>query len=210
MRSAGSVNLSFNERKATEAAAHLLEAVGGPLMKMSYMKLIKLLYMADRMALLRWGCPITTDRYVSMDRGLVLSHVLNLITDPDAPSIIWSTVISEPERYEVQVKKQIEKEELSDEETALLTEVHYRYGHMRPWQLAEILRGLPEWVDPHGSAIPISYRDILLNGGKTLAEVAVIERELAALETGSSLEPRKDPKEQVTPLPSGSITVPVL
>jgi len=33
---------------------------------MHYVKLIKLLYLADREALLRWGAPITTDRYVSM------------------------------------------------------------------------------------------------------------------------------------------------
>jgi len=73
-----SVHLPFNERKATEAAARLLKLRGGT---MSYMKLIKLLYLADREALLRWGRPISTDRYVSMDRGPVLSHVLNLVTD---------------------------------------------------------------------------------------------------------------------------------
>jgi hypothetical protein len=37
------VNLPFNERKATEAAAYLLKLRGG---RMSYMKLIKLLYLA--------------------------------------------------------------------------------------------------------------------------------------------------------------------
>ena len=35
--------------------------------KMSYMKLLKLLYLVDREALLRWGRPVSTDRYVSMD-----------------------------------------------------------------------------------------------------------------------------------------------
>jgi uncharacterized phage-associated protein len=65
--------MRFNERKATQAAAYLLKRRGG---KMSYMKLIKLLYFADRVALSRFGRPITTDRYVSMDRGPVLSHIL--------------------------------------------------------------------------------------------------------------------------------------
>ena len=36
---------------------------------MSYMKLIKLLYLADREALARWGRPITTDQYVSTPRA---------------------------------------------------------------------------------------------------------------------------------------------
>ena len=34
---------------------------------MSYMKLLKLLHLVDREALLRWGRPVSTDRYVSMD-----------------------------------------------------------------------------------------------------------------------------------------------
>ena len=38
----------FNERKATEAAAHLLALRGG---QMHYLKLLKLLYIADREAL---------------------------------------------------------------------------------------------------------------------------------------------------------------
>jgi len=84
-----STQLRFNERKATQVAAQFLRLRGG---RMSYMKLIKLMYLADREALLRWGRPISTDRYVSMDKGPVLSRVLDLATDGDDPSrpAIWS------------------------------------------------------------------------------------------------------------------------
>lgn len=58
--------MRFIEAKATQAAARLLRNRGG---KMSYMKLIKLLYLADREALAQWGRSITTDTYVSMDKG---------------------------------------------------------------------------------------------------------------------------------------------
>jgi uncharacterized phage-associated protein len=71
------LNLSFDESKATEAAAFLLSRSD---QTMNYMKLIKLLYLADREALIRWGRPISTDRYVSMKHGPVLSNVLNLIS----------------------------------------------------------------------------------------------------------------------------------
>src|SRR5260370_12146701 len=93
------VNLPFNERKATEAAAHLLKLRGG---RMSYMKLIKLLYLADREALLRFGCPITTVRYVSIDRGPVLSRVLNLISEErePAPQSYLPNSISFPDSYQ--------------------------------------------------------------------------------------------------------------
>jgi uncharacterized phage-associated protein len=191
MKCPGSVNLTFNERKAAEAAAHLLKLRGG---SMSYMKLIKLLYLADREALLRWGHPITTDRYVSLDRGPVLSRILNLITDEADPgtSSIWSTVISEPNQYEVHLNRQIQQEELSDAEIELLSEIFSQYGKMSRWDLVKLTHDLPEWLDPAGSAIPISYRDILINAGRTPAEVTVIERELEALETSSWLQPRED------------------
>src|SRR5208282_6704121 len=108
-----SVHLPFNERKATEAAARLLKLRGGT---MSYMKLIKLLYLADREALLRWGRPISTDRYVSMDKGPVLSRVLDLATDGDDPSrpAIWSEQIGEPVSYEVALKADPGSDELSE------------------------------------------------------------------------------------------------
>jgi uncharacterized phage-associated protein len=53
------LNLSFDESKATEAAAFLLSRSD---QTMNYMKLIKLLYLTDREALIRWGRPISTDR----------------------------------------------------------------------------------------------------------------------------------------------------
>ena len=46
------LNLSFDESKATEAAVFLLSRSD---QTMNYMKLIKLLYLADREALIRWG-----------------------------------------------------------------------------------------------------------------------------------------------------------
>jgi hypothetical protein len=51
-----SAELSFNERKATQAAARFLKLAGG---KMDYRKLMLLLYLADRKALLTRGRPIT-------------------------------------------------------------------------------------------------------------------------------------------------------
>jgi len=52
---------------------------------MAYIKLIKLLYLADREALLRWGRPITTDCHVSMPKGPVVSQIYHLITDEPEP-----------------------------------------------------------------------------------------------------------------------------
>src|SRR4051812_27718977 len=90
----------FREDKTTQAAALLLKWAGG---RMNYMKLIKLLYLADRTALLRWGRPITFARPISMRHGPVLSEVLDLINEGQlAPETsAWRDTISAPAQYEV-------------------------------------------------------------------------------------------------------------
>ena len=96
-----STRMRFNEKKATQAAARFLRHSNG---RMNYMKLIKLLYIADRDALTRWGRPITTDSYFSLKHGPVLSQVLDLITEepnPLACRTFWSEHISDPEHYSV-------------------------------------------------------------------------------------------------------------
>ena len=175
-----SARIRFNEKKATQAAAHLLRLRGG---RMSYMKLIKLLYLADREALLRWGRTISTDRYVSMDRGPVLSRVLDLATDgedPGTPSI-WASSITEPSNYEVELRGDAGDDELSEAEIQLLDQVFAKHGKMSRWELVKFTHTLPEWIDPRGSAIAISYRDILKAGGKSDLEIAAVEEELSEL-----------------------------
>lgn len=171
---------SFREDKATQAAALLLSWAGG---RMNYMKLIKLLYLADRTALLRWGRPISFARPVSMRHGPVLSEVLDLINEgsPPGEASAWSNTISTPARYEVHLTADCPAEDLSDLEESVLAEVFQQYGSFDPWALVdELHRTLPEWT-PTNSAVPIRYRDILLREGRTESEVAEIESELADL-----------------------------
>jgi uncharacterized phage-associated protein len=182
--------LRFNEKKATQAAAHLLKLRGG---KMSYLKLIKLLYLADRKALTRWGRPISTDRFVSMDRGPVLSRVLDLVTDgddPDAPSI-WASFISEPANYEVRLKNDPSDDELSDAEIGVLDEIFKEFGTWSRWELVRFAHTLPEWKDPQGSAIPIRISDILKAEGKSPLEISAVEDELSELAQADLLLARR-------------------
>ncbi len=68
----------FNIEKATEAVAYLLQLYGkGEPIK--FMRILKLLYIADRSAFQEWERPITYDNYVSMDNGQVLSNTYNLM-----------------------------------------------------------------------------------------------------------------------------------
>ena len=180
------MRMKFNEAKATQAAAQLLHLRGG---KMSYMKLIKLLYLVDREALLSWGFPVTTDSFVSMDKGPVLSQVLNLITEGEGPNEhgIWSTYISAPEGYDVSLKGEAPSEELSVAEEKLIRAVFEKYGHRNRWELVEFLHELPEWQDPKGSAIPIQYSDILKAGHKSEGEIAAAMSELESINASEYL-----------------------
>jgi uncharacterized phage-associated protein len=174
------MRMRFNEAKATQAAAYLIQLRGG---QMSYLKLIKLLYLLDREAILRWGRPVTTDRYVSMDKGPVVSRIYDLITDEPGPDegLIWRRFISEPKHYEVSLLGSPGRDELSAAEEELIEEIFGRYGTMNRWDLVKLSHDLPEWTDPDGSALPIEYRDILKAVGKTPSEAAVIEAELEHL-----------------------------
>lgn len=167
----------FREDKATQAAAILLGWAGG---SMNYMKLIKLLYLADRAALVRWGRPITFARAVSMKHGPVLSEVLDLVSEGSPPGArpVWNRAISIPSNYQVRLTSDCPPDDLSDAEEDVLAEVFREYGGFEPWPLVDMLHDtLPEWI-PTDGAIPIQYRDILLNEGWTEAEVAEVESEL--------------------------------
>jgi uncharacterized phage-associated protein len=116
--------LRFDEAKATEAAALFLALRGK---RMSYLKLIKLLCLADRTSLLRWGVPITTDWYISMDHGPVVSRNYGLIVE-DKPKPIWSKYITAPMgEYEVELRAEVAAEvptdRLSRAEESVIREV---------------------------------------------------------------------------------------
>ncbi len=172
------MHLQFDEAKATQAAAFFLQLRGG---QMHYIKLIKLLYLADREALLRWGVPISTDCYVSMDNGPVLSRVLNLITE-DRTKPVWSQYISAPlGEYEVQLLKAPSMDCLSRAEENLIREIFEQYGHRYRWDLIDnVMHKLPEWRDPNHSSIPIHLRDILKAGGENESEIRAVIRELSS------------------------------
>src|ERR1022692_4727051 len=143
------MKLLFNEAKATQAATQFLRLRGG---RISYIKLIKLLYLADREALIRWGRPITTDCYVSMDVGPVVSRIYDLIRNEPSPNSvkIWSKFISDPEDYEVRLLGDPGSGELSPAEEKLIDEVFRLHGQDSRWAIVDYTYSLPEWTHPDG------------------------------------------------------------
>lgn len=171
------MNPRYREDKAAQVAALLLRLRGG---KMSKIKLMKLLYIAEREALISWRRPIVFDRYVSMNKGPVLSKTLNIMNgDEGEPVGPWDEAISRPDSdFKVEVKSDPGTDSLSEAEVALVKDVYERYGNIYRWDLAELTHDFPEWIDPKDSSIPISYSDILGGAGKTDLEIAAILDEI--------------------------------
>jgi hypothetical protein len=172
------MSLRFNEAKATQAAAYFLQLRGG---RMHYIKLVKLLYLADRESLVRWGTFLTTDRHASMDNGPVVSRILNLITE-DRPKPVWAEYISAPMgEYEVELLKPAPTDLLSRAEENLMREIFQQYGYRNRWDLIDnVMHKLPEWRDPEGSSRPIHPRDILQAAGESEEEIRAVIKELEA------------------------------
>jgi uncharacterized phage-associated protein len=156
---------------------------------MSYLKLIKLLYIVDREALIRWGRTVTTDRHVSMPKGPVLSQIYDLITGDEPPGVetFWRRHISAPQHFEIEMNRDPGDDELSGAEEALIDEVFNEHGWKGRWELVRYTHDLPEWQDPGGGSLPISYRDILRAADKTEAEIAAVESEIENLAVTEAL-----------------------
>jgi uncharacterized phage-associated protein len=162
----------FNERRVAQMAAYLLDRGKGP---MKYLKLMKLLYLADRESMKRHGHPISGDRYVSMDQGPVLSNTLNLINGAvKFQERGWDHWIADKADYAVSLKRKVSREsldELSEADVDTLRDVHAKFGKSDQWKLVDYVhRYCREWTDPKGSSIPIKYEEIFRALGHTTAE----------------------------------------
>jgi hypothetical protein len=167
----------FDIEKAIAAVAFLMQREGGELdMFLS----LKMLYLADREALVKWGMTITGDSFVSMPNGPVLSEVYDLFRGSARPKNQreWDGFFSEKVNHKIHLKKQPEIELLSEREMEVLEEARNQLNSMAPWDVSDwIHKACPEWQDPHGSSLPIEPESILKIAGKSETEIREIEFE---------------------------------
>ena len=162
----------FNERRVAQMAAYLLSRQKG---RMNYLKLMKLLYLADRESMKRHGLPISGDRFVSMDHGPVLSQTFNLVKGAVRfAEHGWNYWIADRADYDVSLKRKVHREsldELSEANLEVLGDVYAKFGKMDQWKLVDYThRYCREWEDPKGSSTPIDYESIFKALGRTPAQ----------------------------------------
>ncbi len=165
----------FRLKKAIQAAGVLLRRE--PSRRMNCMRLLKLLYVAERESLREAGRPIIGDAVVAQKRGPVLSRTYDLIKGEDILAPEWSAVIRR-DRYEVELVGDPGVAELSRFEIAVLNRVAETYADKDEWDMVEITHGFPEWKknDPGDSSKPIPLEDILEAVGRS-ADLVSIEQD---------------------------------
>ncbi|MCY4448890.1 MAG: Panacea domain-containing protein [Chloroflexi bacterium] len=167
------------EAKAAQAAALFLLKAGG---SMPHLKLMKLLYIADRESYRRCGSPITGDEMVSMSNGPVLSHTYDLMIErAKRPSDYWSSYVGALHEETLALADGINEETflgaLSQANRDVIDYVWTQWGRMSARELVKHTHGFREWQDPRGSSRPIDRYELFIGLGMEDGEAeALVER----------------------------------
>src|SRR5437588_5912910 len=109
---------------------------------MNYLALMKLLYLIDREALIRFGKPITGDKVVAMKHGPVLSRIYDLVAHKkqQLPTSEWHQFIPRPSAYVCTVKFAgvPSLSALSEAQVALIDEIFAAHRGKSEWELVEL------------------------------------------------------------------------
>jgi uncharacterized phage-associated protein len=158
--------MSYNALKAAQVVVYLTSKTPGKIIDV--LKVIKLVYLADRESIKRFGFPILDEPRFSMPHGPVNSVTYSHIQgEYDLEACGWSQYLSDRENHQVSVQKDAPAnyDELSDADAECLDEVWEKFGHMNKWQLRDWTHSpsnIPEWENPNGSSSPIPIERIML------------------------------------------------
>ncbi|NJL88834.1 MAG: SocA family protein [Coleofasciculaceae cyanobacterium SM2_1_6] len=172
------IKFRLHPQKTVEAAAMLLKLHGN---SMKYLGLLKMLYIADRIALERMEQPITGDCAYSMKYGPVLSGVYDLIKgNPVGDALpLWRSffLTKYPKDHTISLLADPGDDHLCEEEEEIIQKVYAEFGHLDPFDVAEWTHGLPEWQKPReNSCIPIVVDDVLRYLDKTDEDIEYIRQ----------------------------------
>ena len=175
----------FKPEKVAQIAAYLLRKEGRPA---PYMKLLKLMYLADRESVRLYGDTLSGDRLVSMPHGPVLSLAYELMNGASNDDN-WSRWITARAAYDINTTAQSnhwELDELSGPDREILDQIYAQFGAMTKWELRDWTHAhCQEWEDPNGSSFDIKPEKLFLAlgaGEKEASERAEKYRERRSLD----------------------------
>lgn len=148
--------------KVAQACAVLLKTE--PTRRMTRLRLLKLLYIADRQYLKEHGRPITGDDPVAMDNGPVLSATYDLIRGKGEGAADWQRYLPNVGRRDIELGEDPGVGKLSRFEIAKLQQVADDLAEQDDWAVADLTHQFAEWEKnrpPKGSSRPIPLDDVL-------------------------------------------------
>jgi uncharacterized phage-associated protein len=168
----------FHVQKTIQAVAFLLRRERGR--RMNYMRLLKILYLAEREILKESSMPLTGSRVIAMQRGPVLEDVLDLIRGTHIAVQEWSAFI-QTDHFHLEMIADPGIGLLSKFVSCKLEEIAKKYEDCDEWAMVEVTHELPEWKrnDPGESSkeIPLAHILEAVGRGADLEKIVSRARE---------------------------------
>lgn len=165
----------FNDNVVLQEVIYLLKLNNG---RLNLLKLIKELYLADRLSIKEREWSISGDTYFSMKNGPILSDTLNLLNDKEEFS---EYIDREPTDYypNIILKKELDDYDyLSDKDKEYLETISNRFKNNTEWELVDYTHKLEEWTSVKKSERKkIKFTDILAAVGYSSEEISKIKSE---------------------------------
>lgn len=168
------MNKGFNHRKTTQCLNFLAQQEGG---KINKMKALKLIWLADRYHLRKYGKLISNDTYFALKNGPVASGTRDLLESSsfleDGHSEYSGRYISADDKYTYSSIAELDKKVFSKADLETLSLIYQKFGGLGKYDLSELSHEFPEWKkyeislqnDP-SARFPISYLDFFKNPEK--------------------------------------------
>jgi uncharacterized phage-associated protein len=178
--------VGFRSRKAAQMAAHFACLSGGTIEKL---KLIKIIYLAERECISRHARPMLFDEFYSLPQGPICSATLNGI-DGRLDGNVWDSYIARNGNIVVAVRAigRQDLDEVSDAEFDVLSKAWQMFGPMTASTVRNFTHtpgNCPEYTEvPLGTRLPITYEKIFAAVGiENAAEVAAEIDEFRRIES---------------------------
>lgn len=177
--------LGFDHLKSVQTIAYFVRKAGGSAEKL---KLIKLIYLADRLSFTRRGKPINFDSYFSLPHGPVASSALNGM-DHNLSEPAWEALAMAKNRKDITIIGEIADDYLSRADRAILDETWDQFGGMTASQIRNWThKYCAEYVEVGpAKSLPIELSEILTHVGAgnpddAARDIRILQKEVGRLE----------------------------
>lgn len=169
----------FDTEKILQEIGYLLSRNDN---RMNLLKLMKELYLIDRLSISERDSSVSGDSYFSLPHGPVLSSTLNMLYDfPLNKDNQWGAYLrSEKSKYhpDIVLLKEIPDDMLSAKDKSYIEIISDEFRNFGNKEIEDYTHiNLPEWKDPHGGSKRIRFEDIMSALGKTRDEIMESKKE---------------------------------